>query len=215
MNDTLNLKQTEKASFKLAAYADGLNDISLGLVMILMGFYPLTRELLGVSVNALFSLAILGLIFGAQVWAKKRLGPSRIGVVKFGERIQKRLRTSLLVGIILFLLTAGTWYLSAQGYSLPKPAFPGSAWFGGYGDDILVGLIVLAIFSGIAYTLEMTRFYLYGLLLGACFPLQSMLPVYQGTPYFFSAAVMIGIGIYLLTQFLQKYPVAGTAGEEN
>ena len=31
MSTNLDLKQTEKASFKLAAYGDGLNDISLGL----------------------------------------------------------------------------------------------------------------------------------------------------------------------------------------
>ena len=203
MNTNLNLKQTERDSFKLATYADGLSDIGLGLVMMLMWIYPLTRAWLGVSGSALFSLAALGLIFTAQVWAKKRLAPSRIGVVKFGERIQKRLRTSLLIGIVLFFLVAGTWYLSAQGYYLPKPS-----WLGSYGADILIGLIVLGVFSGIAYTLEMTRFYLYGLLLGACFPLQTILPIYQGTPYFFGGAVMIGIGASLLARFLKQYPAA-------
>jgi hypothetical protein len=202
MNTNINLKQTERESFKLATYADGLTDISLGLVMFLMGLYPFTRELLGVSGNALFSLAVLGLIFSAQVWAKKRLTPERIGVVKFGERIQKRLKISVLIGIILFFLVAATWYLSAQGYYLPQPS-----WLGSYGADILIGVIVLAIFSGIAYTLEMTRYFLYGLLLGACFPLQTLLPVYQGIPYFFSGAVMIGIGTTLLTRFLKRYPV--------
>ena len=203
MKPNINLKQTERESFKFATYADGLSDISLGLVMILMGIYPLTRAWLGVSGNALFSLAILGLIFTGQVWAKKRLGPSRIGVVKFGERIQKRLRTSLLIGLVLFFLVAGTWYLSAQGYYLPKPS-----WLGSYGIDILIGLIVLVIFSGIAYTLEMSRFYLYGLLLGACFPFPEFFSIYRGIPYFIAAAVMIGIGIYLLSQFLKKYPTA-------
>jgi hypothetical protein len=154
-----------------------------------------------VSGNALFSLAALGLIFTAQVWAKKRLTPERIGVVKFGERVQKRLKAAVLVGILLFALTAGTWYLSAQGYYLPKPS-----WLGSYGIDILIGILVLVIFSGIAYTLEMTRYFLYGLLLGACFPLQSLLPVYQGVPYFIVGAVMLGIGASLLARFMKTYP---------
>ena len=203
MNTNLNLKQTERESFKLATYTDGLSDIGLGLVMILMGIYPLTRQLLGVNGNMVFSLATLGLIFAGQVWAKKRLGPSRIGVVTFGERVQKRLKISLLIGIVLFFLVALTWHLSAQGYYLPKPS-----WLGSYGVDILIGLIVLAIFSGIAYTLEMTRFYLYGLLLGACFPFPEFFSIYRGTPYFFAGAVMIGIGAALLARFLKTYPVA-------
>ena len=203
--NNLDLKQTERDSFKLATYADGLNDISLGLVMILMGIYPLTRDLLGVTGNVIFSLAALAVIFVGQVWAKKRLAPSRIGLVTLGERTQKRLKTSLLIGLILFFLTVGTWYLSAQGYFLSNSQ--GLAWLGSYGLDILVAGIVLLIFSGIAYTMEMTRYYLYGLLLGATFPLQNLPLIYQGVPYFISGAVVIGIGIYLLSRILHKYPV--------
>ena len=203
MNANINLKQTERESFNLATYADGTADISLGLLLFLMGIYPLTRELLGVNGNILFSLAVLGLIFTAQVWAKKRLAPSRVGVVKFGERIQKRLKVALLVGILLFFLTAGTWYLSAQGYYLPKPS-----WLGSYGFDILIGLIVLIIFSVMAYSLELTRFYLYGLMLGACFPFPEFFSIYRGTPYFIAGAVMLGIGAVLLARFLKQYPTA-------
>jgi hypothetical protein len=121
---------------------------------------------------------------------------------------------AVLVGIVLFFLTAATWYLSAQGYYLPTPTSPGSAWLGSYGMDIMVGFIVLLIFSGIAYTLGLTRFFLYGLLLGACFPLQTLLPVYQGVPYFFGGAVMIGIGAVLLARFLKKYPVISAEEQE-
>ena len=209
MNAKIDLKQTERNSFKLATYADGLNDISLGLVMILMGIYPLTRELLGVNGNIIFSLGVLVVIFIGQFSLRARLAPSRIGLVKFGERVQKRIKTALLVGIILFFLTVGTWYLSSQGYFLPTPT-----WLGSYGFDILIALVVLGIFSAMAYTLELTRFYLYGLLLGATFPLQTLLPVYQGIPYFVSGAIMIGIGAVLLARFLREYPAVAADLEE-
>ena len=209
MNAQIDLKQTERNSFKLATYADGLNDISLGLVMILMGIYPLTRELLGVNGNIIFSLGVLVVIFIGQFSLRARLAPSRIGLVMFGERIQKRIKTALLVGIILFFLTVGTWYLSSQGYFLPTPT-----WLGSYGFDILIALVVLGIFSVMAYTLELTRFYLYGLLLGATFPLQTLLPVYQGIPYFVSGAIMIGIGAVLLARFLREYPAVAADLEE-
>ena len=209
MNTNLDLKQTERNSFKLATYSDGLPDISLGLVMILMGIYPLTRQLLGVNGNIIFSLAVLVVIFVGQFSLRARLAPSRIGLVKFGERVQKRLKTALLVGIMLFFLTVGTWYLSTQGYYLPSPS-----WLGSYGFDILIALVVLLIFSAMAYTLEMTRYYLYGLLLGATFPLQSLLPLYQGIPYFVSGAIIIGIGAVLLTQFLREYPAVAADAEE-
>jgi len=209
MNAKIDLKQTERNSFKLATYADGLNDISLGLVMILMGIYPLTRELLGVNGNIIFSLGVLVVIFIGQFSLRARLAPSRIGLVKFGERVQKRIKTALLVGIILFFLTVGTWYLSSQGYFLPTPM-----WLGSYGFDILIALVVLGIFSAMAYTLELTRFYLYGLLLGATFPLQTLLPVYQGIPYFVSGAIMIGIGAVLLARFLREYTAVAADLEE-
>ena len=40
MSTNLDLKQTEKASYRLAAYADGTGDLSLGLVFILLGVLP-------------------------------------------------------------------------------------------------------------------------------------------------------------------------------
>lgn len=201
MNAKINLKQTERNTFKLATYSDGITDISLGLVMILMGVYPFTRELLGLTGNMIFSLVVLGLIFSGQVWAKKHLAPSRIGLVKLGPQTQKRLKTVLLIGILLLLLTTGSWVLSSRGYGLPDPP-----WLGSYGLDILVAVVVLLIFSGVAYTLEMARYYLYGILLGVTFPLQNLLPGYRGTPYFISGAVIIGIGALLLVRFLNHYP---------
>ena len=207
MNAKLDLKQTERNSFKLSAYADGTADISIGLVMILLGTYPITRELFGVAYNILFFFVVLGLIIFAQIRIKSRLTPSRIGLVNFGEKTQKRLKVAVLITFVLVLSTAVTWYLSAQGYMLPKGSVMGA-----YGFDILIGVIVLAIFSAMAYTLELTRYYLYGLLLGASFPLPTIFPISDGLPTLLSGVVIVSIGAVLLVRFLDKYPAVG---EEN
>jgi len=116
MNAQIDLKQTERNSFKLSAYADGTADISLGLMMILLGTYPITRELFGVAYNILFFFVVLGLIIFAQIRIKARLTPSRIGLVNFGEKTQKRMKVAVLITGLLVLSTAATWYLSSQGY---------------------------------------------------------------------------------------------------
>ena len=84
MNANLDLKQTEKASFQLAAYADGTSDISLGLVFVLLGFYPLTRTFLGPILNMVVFLAALAAIVISLQVLRSRITPTRIGLVQFG-----------------------------------------------------------------------------------------------------------------------------------
>ena len=210
MNTNLDLKGTEKASFKLAAYSDGIADIGLGLVVITLAIYPFTRELLGVNWNALLYLGSVSLIIFLQTYVKNRLTPSRIGIVDFGKRATKRLLAFGLITAVLVVLMALTWYLSAQGYFLPSPA-----WMGTYGFDILLAVIVLLIFSAMAYTLDLPRFYFYGLILGLSFPLQALLPVNPRFPVLAAGTVILAVGIVLLTRFLKKFPaVAADPAEE-
>jgi hypothetical protein len=208
MNANLDLKSTEKASFKLAAHADGTADISLGLVFMLLGIFPLTRAALGPSWNMVFYLAMLGIIVFTQTRVRARLLPDRIGVVKFGEKVKKRKMVALLITIVLAALMIATWVLSARGYFIP------SSWLGQYGFDILVALVILGIFWGIAYTLELRRYYLYGLMLAVGFPIQALLTgIYEGTPFLAAGLIITIIGAVLLNRFLKAYPVADSGQE--
>ena len=202
MNNFIDLKKAEQASFKLAAYADGTSDLGLGLVYILLGIYPFTREQLGPAWNFPLFLGALGLVVLAQILTKNRLAPSRIGIVKLGPRVQARFKAALLVTIILLALTVLTWVGLGPGLDFAP------AWLGQYTMEILVALIILSIFWSIAYALELTRFYFYGVLLAACFPLQQLLPVfvYEGIPFLAAGAIITGIGIYLLARFLKQFP---------
>ena len=210
MNNHLDLKQTELNSFKLAAYADGLNDITLGLVMILLGVYPYTRAAFGVNRNMIFFLVILGIIVFAQTRIKARLTPDRIGLVKFGDAAHKRLKVALLITSLLLALTAITWGLSGQGYFFPTPS-----WLGAYGFDIFFALAILGVFCAVAYTLELTRYYLYGLLFGTSMLLQAIITDrwYEGLPLLLSGVIVVGIGIFLLTRFLKEFPAVAETEE--
>lgn len=207
MNKNLDLKQTERNSFKLATYADGTADLSLGLAFLLLGIYPFTREQLGPVWNFPVFLVVLGLIVFAQYRVKSRLAPTRIGIVKLGQRVQKQFKVALLVMVILLTLTVLTWVGVGRGIHFAPD------WWGSYTFEILVALVTLAIFWGIAYTLEMQRYYFYGVLLAACFPLQQILPIYEGVPYLAAGGIITGIGAYLLVRFLEKYPPAEEQGE--
>ena len=201
MNKPINLTRAEKDSFRLAAYSDGTTDLSMGLIFALLGIFPLTRQLLGPTWNAVIFLVLLGSIVVAQGLIRKRLAPSRIGIVTFGPRIKNRVRIALLINIILAAAMIVTWALAARGW------FPGTpTWLGQYGFEILVSLIVLFILWGIAYALDLKRYYLYGVLLAAGFPLQASLSIYEGTPWLAAGGIIFSIGIYLLIRFLNQYP---------
>ena len=201
MKTNIDLKGTERASFKLAAYADGTADLGLGLVFILLGIYPFTRELLGPAWNFPLFLLVLGIIVYAQIRVKKHIAPSRIGIVKLGQRAQKRAKVALLVTAVLLALTVLTWMGAADGIF-----FQLSNWMGSYGMEIIVAIVILAIFWGMAYSLELQRYYFYGVLLATCFPLQGLLPVYDGLPYLIAGAVITGIGATLMNRFLKGFP---------
>lgn len=209
MSTDRDLKQTEKESFKLAAYADGTSDISLGVIFTLLGIYPFTREVLGVGWNTVVFLIALALISLLQMRIRARLIPERIGVVKFGPHVRQRKIAFLLITILLAAGMIGTWVLSARGWS---PSFPD--WLRGYGFEILVSVIVLGIFWAIAYSMGLRRFYFYGVLLAACFPIQASLTnLYEGTPFIIVGSVIILVGAILLNRFLKEYPAGSGIGE--
>ena len=158
------------------------------------------------------TVAVLGLIIWLQVKYKAQLGPDRIGLVNFGEKAQKRMKIAVLITSILVFLTAGTWYLSSQGYMLPKGSIMGS-----YGFDILIAVIILAIFSAMAYALELTRFYFYGFLLAFAFldivP-ASLKDVAIQLPLGMAGLIIVAIGVVLLVRFLNDFPSVQMDAEE-
>lgn len=203
MNANLDLKQTEKASYRLAAFGDGTADLTLGLSFFLLGFYPLSRAALGPVLNGfLFVIALYGIVFLTAL-IRKKLGPSRLGIVTFGDSVKKRARIMGITTAILAAMMILTWFLSDRN-QLPDT----SGWMGGYGFEFVVSLIVLVILAGgMAYTLGVPRYYFHAILIAACFPVQVVLEgIYEGAPFLAAGLIITVVGAVLMFRFLKQYP---------
>ena len=203
MNTNLDLNKTQKASYKLAAFGDGLTDLTLGLILIALGLFPITRAAFGPTINLVFFLVLLLAISGITMGVRLRLTPSRLGLVTFGPSSRTRLKTGLLVTTLLLAASAVLWGLAGQGWFLPSPS-----WLSSYGFDIFFALVILGIFFTMAYSLGVTRYYLYGLLFGGSMLLQGIVleGLYEGVPMLAAGGIVTVIGVVLLARFLKHYP---------
>ena len=198
MSQTLHPNDAEKKVFRLAALDDGIWEIYLGGFFALMSFFPLTRSALGPAWNAVLALVVILLLVGGAWLLKQRLILPRTGVVKFGHETRKKIgNTRLLIGGLV-IITLVVWLASAQGWL---------SWLQGFGPDLFFALLIFALFAAIAYLMELPRFYLHGLLLGAGNFAGAVL---QGEKFTWPLALAGGlialIGAFVLTQFLQQHP---------
>jgi hypothetical protein len=216
MTTDMDLKELERKAFR-STFQDGLWDIFLGLLLLNMGGGTLLG---GSEMSPLWSMVALTLFAGAVLllfWAgKKFITAPRIGTAKFGAQRKgklKKVRLVLYVSVLLGALmalwgvgsaVAGVPYIIAR---LPLPAYVWAAQ-------------CVVVFSLAAYFMDVTRFYLYGVLYAVPFPLGIM--VAQNTSLSGSAsmaltfgaagATMVLVGIALFVRFLRAYPKTAQVG---
>lgn len=217
MAQSLGLREARQMTWQLMNYEDGIWDLLLGLVFMMLAVYPVTRAHLGVTANfGLFMGALLVVVL-VQYFLRRQISTPRIGYVK-----PKRSRTTkliLAVTIVLLALTCGLVVLTLVGSgSAPNQsteAVSGSdasrVWPRGYMVEIVVMLALIGLFSVMGYVFGVARLYFYGWLLGG----GNLLSVIanQGAPERFNlplalaAGVILVIGSALLVRFLRRYPV--------
>lgn len=202
MTDPAPLTDKELESIKKAAYADGTADISLGLVFLLLGFYNWSREFLGTTLNLVFFLVfIFAIILTLQV-LRNRMVPERVGVIDYQVPKQQSRRIFAMIAVLIIFGMIAAWVLSIRSWSGDLPPF-----LRDYGFGLVVALVMLGMFSAAAFFLEMPRYYLYGILLAAGLPLQSVLTgVYEGSTFIISGLIISFIGVWLFVRFLKAYP---------
>ena len=208
MNDDLDRKQTGQASSPMAMYTDGTADLGLGLLVLLLGLYPSARNLLGPAWTILIFLLGTGLVFIGLAQLRKRVTTSRLAQIPVTEPSRERQKVGLYLTIFLLILTLVTWLVVTTDYLGAIFTTTNSAWLQTGGVELVFTVIILGIFSALAYTLSMPRFYLYGMLLSASTLLQAMIGNYNGAQFLVSGVIMTAIGIYALTRFVKKYPQA-------
>ena len=213
MSDTPSLSEVQRRTVRLLSYEDGLWDLLLGTIFMLLAVYPITRARLGPAWNMVLFVGLLLLATGVFSVLRRKISAPRLGYVK--ARHTPALKGMLAVAIALVALTVGLVILT-----LVKPG-----WLGGpapevtlvnvksYLVEILVLLALVGLFSAMGYLFGVPRLFLYGWLLG-CANLISVI-LYRGAPAGFNlplavaAGVILLIGAYLLVRMLRKYPVQG------
>jgi hypothetical protein len=205
MNNLPSAKELERRAFQ-TTFEDGLWDILLGLLLLLMGTGPVLSgyEEMSITVIAIV-LGLVGVaVFLGFFLGKKLITLPRIGRVRFGEERQRRLRKTTLVlsvSVLAGLIAFFSFFLPRLTGFDPGPYFP----------IILFAVNCVVVFSLAAWYLDYGRAYLYGWLYAASFPLGMLLMEYTRfgfhLVYGLFALPMVAVGVVLLVRFLRANPV--------
>lgn len=189
MKQDLELENIEKKAWKSFYSQDGLFDIFIGLIL-------LTTAIRTFTDNVWFTFLIFAGIL-IMVLGKKYITIPRIGMVKFGRtRMIKRIKLMVAL-LITFIVMLSIWAISAlEIYSM--------SWI----SSFLVAVIVAVSFSILAYYLDFLRLFFYGLMFAGG---EIIWGIY-GEPLgplaaLASGSIIMVIGLVILSQFLQKYPL--------
>ena len=134
--------------------------------------------------------------------AKKYIVAPRIGLVQFSRRRKKRIRNLTIV--LVFTLFLGV-ILGGYGFYMKTVwvIFP-----------IMFALMNITIFSIAAFSLDVSRFYLYSVWFALSLPIGDILKRYTDLgirhstlPFYFTASGTILIGVMLFLRFLKDYPI--------
>jgi hypothetical protein len=203
MSDQISLREVERKAFT-TIYQDGLVDILIGGFTLMFALAPLLSERLGDFWSSAVFVPFWLMLFAGAYWLRRSVVRPRLGAVKFGPARQRRLRTFLIVMVVVEAMSLGLGLLAAtRANPWPRVAVP-----------IIFSLALLAFVSVCAYALDYTRLYGYGLLLAAA-PLvgewlyANMGATHHGYPITFGAtsAIIILSGVIHFARFLHRYPL--------
>jgi hypothetical protein len=192
----INLRELERKAY-LWYHQDGILDIFIGFNILLFSMWMLA------------DMAYLGGAFAAistPIYAqvKKQITIPRLGYVKFApSRIAKAKKTILLLVIagVLALIPGVFLFLTTQRGMLSPIQF-----LVDYGM-IVIGVVGMVLLAVVAYISEIRRLYAYSVLFVVIFTSGYFLSI-PFVYYLMTVSVVIMVtGLYLLTQFLHKYPL--------
>jgi hypothetical protein len=218
MHSPLTPREAQRRIVRMMNYEDGLWDILLGLTFLALSVYPVTRQVLGPEMNLGLFVVFLAVLVGGLTLLRRNVSLPRIGVVKMRRTPEKTALIAVLAVIVLATLGLVLATLLAPGW-LPSLDLAGvPAWLNQMKVDIALTVVVIAVFSAIAYLFGVGRVYLYGWLIGLGNLASTALMLYAGytflLPLAAAAGIIILVGVALLLRFLRKYRL-GEAEAEN
>jgi len=212
MSQKIDLKQIQRNIYT-SFHQDGLIDLFLGFLM-LVSILSSSLDVSGVSDSVRIAIYLpLMVVLGPVLYmlGKKYISFPRLGYVKLGST-QKRKRRIIIFSIITAVLTTLVILTIIWG---DKAGKAGSV-FGikaEFWSSAMVTLIIIGIFSIIAFVLMTPRFYLLGLIVGMSEPLYMLLNHFTHIKYIgviaygIPGVLLIILGTVILKRFLNKYPL--------
>ena len=211
MYETTDFRQIQRRIAQLTSFEDGFWDLLLGIIILLLSIYPVTRELLGPEWNLVVFLILLAMLVMGQLVLRYFVSGSRIGHVVPRRSAKRLLVLILTIGAVL--ITFGLLMLTflspgaESTSSLPVETSAGR----GYMVELITLFIMGGLFSVMGYLYRVTRLYFYGWMLGLAY-LASVYMVHNAgwtflIPLAIGAGIILLIGFVLLIRFLRKYPV--------
>ncbi len=201
-DNNISIKEADRKVFR-SAFDDGLVDIFISCVVLMFAVGPYLSVYLGDFLSSAIFLPFWGFVVLILFLIRRSVIKPRAGTVIYG--LQRRKKLTLYTGIMLTLyivffilgLVAFTHFVS-----------PGWISF------IPFTAMVLISFSLAGFFLDVTRFYLYGLMLAGGFFVgewlyRSLGVPHHGYPIVFgiSAGVIFLVGIFKLMTFVQNNPL--------
>ena len=211
MSEATDLRQVQKRIWQMMSFEDGLWDILLGTIFMLLAIYPITRELLGPEWNIVLFLVALGLLALGQLALRYFISVPRIGYMR--PRRSPKLRLLVIFTAIMVLLTFVlllVTFLGPGAQAAPSAAAEASTGRS-YTVELIALLVVGGLFSAMGYFFGVSRLYFYGWAIG----LANLASVYMthtagwsfNIPLAIVAGMFLLIGVVLLVRFLRKYPI--------
>jgi hypothetical protein len=211
MSDPIQFSEVRKRTIQLTNYEDGLWDLLLGIMFMLLAIYPVTRQALGPTWNLILFLVALAILVGIQLSARRLISDPRLGYVK--PRLTRAKIIVLAISAVLVLVTFVLVIITLinPGW-LPNVSLGGvPQWLSDLSVDILVMLALAGIFSLMGYLFGVFRLFIYGWLIGIGNLASTAMHLYRGSvfnlPLAIAAGIIILVGVVLFTRFLRKYPL--------
>jgi hypothetical protein len=211
MSEPIKPGDFQRRIIRLVNYEDGLWDITLGLIFMALGVFPLTRQLLGPSLNFIFYLLYLAIIVVIQQYARRIISTPRIGVVRNLRSKARMIVMVVLIGLVLLTLALViTTFISNNAQQQPNEAVVTQRETD-YRVDVIAGLAVIGVFSLMGFAFGIRRLHLYGVLIGVGNLASTIFRYEYGFPFnlplVIAAGMIIFMGAILLLRFLRKYPI--------
>jgi len=213
MQQPLTPREAHKRTIRLVNYEDGLWDILLGLTFLALSVFPVTRRMLGPEINLGLFLAVLALLVVGLTLVRRSLSVPRIGIVKMRRTPQK---TALTISLfVMVLITLGLVVVTLRFPAwLPRLSGSKPGWVSDLQVDIALTVVLIGVFSAMAYLTGVVPVYIYGWLIGLGNLASTALILYAGftfnLPLAIASTVIILIGVVLLVRFIYRYPLAET-----